>query len=80
MIVLKGLDADVKRYILLHAKIDSLSELETAIKFYDANIKILTFADSGRGRDRRNNNDIANPLNFKGRWKGEGRGEGQGER
>ena len=33
MIVLKNLDVEVKRYILLHAKIDSMVELERAIKF-----------------------------------------------
>ena len=37
--VLKGLDVEVIRYILLHAKIDSMGELERAIKFYDSNVK-----------------------------------------
>ena len=56
MIVLKNLDVEVKRYILLHAKIDSMVELERAIKFYDANIKILNFAEKGK--------EHANPLLF----------------
>ena len=74
MIVLKCLDVEVKRYILLHAKIDSMGELERAIKFYDSNVKILTFAEKGKG-------DHANPLQFpegKGDWKKGRKGDGKG--
>ena len=40
MIVLKNLSFEVKRYILLQAKIDNLGELETALRFYDSNLKV----------------------------------------
>ena len=82
MIVLKCLDVEVKRYILLRAKIDNMVELERVIKFYDANVKILNFSEKpGKG-------DHANPLLYKGkekgeRWKGKGQErqrEGEGER
>ena len=88
MIVLKCLDVDVKRYILLRAKMDSMSELERAIKFYDANIKILNFAEKPT-------KERANPLLFdrggkaKGKddsgkgiwkdWKGKGKGKEKGK-
>ena len=72
MIVLKNLDVEVKRYILLHAKIDSMVELERAIKFYDANIKILNFAEKGK--------DYANPLLFEEKGKGKGKGKEKGEK
>ena len=50
MVVLGNLGVEVKRYILLHAKIDSMAALEEAIKFfYDSNLKILQFAD---GKDQ----------------------------
>ena len=73
MIVLKNLDVEVKRYILLHAKIDSMVELERAIKFYDANIKILNFAEKGK--------EHANPLlvEEKGKGKGKEKGKGKGQ-
>ena len=62
MVVLKNLGVEVKRYILLHAKIDSMAALEEAIKFYNSNLKILQFADGkGKGRER---DDHANPLEF----------------
>ena len=62
MVVLKNLGIEVKRYILLHAKIDSMVALEEAIKFYNSNLKILQFADGkGKGRER---DDHANPLQF----------------
>ena len=72
MIVLKCLDVEVKRYILLRAKIDNMVELERAIKFYDANVKILNFSEKpGKG-------DHANPLLYKGKEKGEdGKGKGK---
>ena len=65
-------DLAVKHYILLHAKIDNMVELERAIKFYDANVKILNFSEKpGKG-------DHANPLLFKGNGKGEdGKGKGK---
>ena len=69
MIVLKNLDVEVKRYILLHAKIDSMVELERAIKFYDANIKILNFAEKGK--------EHANPLLFEEKGKGKGKEKGE---
>ena len=69
MIVLKNLDVEVKRYVLLHAKIDSMVELERAIKFYDANIKILNFAEKGK--------DHANPLLFEEKGKGKGKEKGE---
>ena len=71
MIVLKNLDVEVKRYILLHAKIDSMVELDRAIKFYDANIKILNFAEKGK--------DHANPLLFEEKGKGKGKEKGKGK-
>ena len=69
MIVLKNLDVEVKRYILLHAKIDNMVELERAIKFYDANIKILNFAEKGK--------EHANPLLFEEKGKGKGKEKGK---
>ena len=71
MIVLKNLDVEVKRYILLRAKIDSMVVLERAIKFYDANIKILNFAEKGK--------DHANPLLFEEKRKGKGKKKGKGK-
>ena len=71
MIVLKNLDVEVKRYILVHAKIDSMVELERAIKFYDANIKILNFAEKGK--------DHVNPLLFEEKGKGKGKEKGKGK-
>ena len=65
--MLKNLDVEMKRYILLHAKIDNMVELERAIKFYDANMKILSFADTGK--------DHANPLLFGREEKRKGEGE-----
>ena len=72
MIVLKNLDVEVKRYILLHAKIDSRVELERAIKFYDANIKILNFAEKGE-RPRESSS-------LRGEGKGKGKGKEKGEK
>ena len=69
MIVLKNLDVEVKRYILLHAKIDNMVELERAIKFYDANIKFLNFAEKGK--------EHANPLLFEEKGKGKGKEKGK---
>ena len=66
MIVLRCLDQEVKRYILLHSKIDSLVQLEQAIRFYDANLKILQFSEKpGKGP---RNDERANPMQFKGGW------------
>ena len=45
MVVLQNLDSDIKRYVLLHARIDSLDQLETAINFFDSNLKILQFSE-----------------------------------
>ena len=45
MVVLRNLDVEVKKYVLLHARVDSMEQLETALKFYDANLKILTFQE-----------------------------------
>ena len=78
--IVKNLDVKVKRYILLHATIDSMVELERATKFYNANIKILNFAEKGK--------DHANPYfslkrreREKGRKrKGQGRRQRKGER
>ena len=43
---------------MLHAKIDSLNQLESALRFYDSNLRILDFQDrSGKG-------EHANPLQF----------------
>ena len=54
MVVLKNLGVEVKRHILLHAKIDSMAALEEAIKFYDSNLKILSLLmERKRGRARR---------------------------
>ena len=60
MIVLRNLDTEVKKYVLLHARIDSMEQLEQALKFYDANLKILTFQDKEKGAK----NDHANPIQF----------------
>ena len=58
MVMLKNLSVETKKYILLHAKIDSLSQLESALRFYDSNLRILDFQDrSGKG-------EHANPLQF----------------
>ena len=43
---------------MFHAKIDSLHQLESALRFYDSNLRILDFQDrSGKG-------EHANPLQF----------------
>ena len=60
MIVLRNLDTEVKKYVLLHARIDSMEQLEQALEFYDANLKILTFQDKEKGAK----NDQANPVHF----------------
>ena len=58
MVMLRNLSVETKKYILLHAKIDSLSQLESALRFYDSNLRILDFQDrSGKG-------EHANPLQF----------------
>ena len=75
MIVLKNLDVEVKRYILLHAKIDSMVELERAIKFYDANIKILNFAEKGK----EHGNSLLFEENGKGKGKEKGKEKGKGK-
>ena len=33
MVVLRNLDVEVKKYVLLHARVDSMEQLETALKF-----------------------------------------------
>ena len=58
MVMLRNLSVETKKYILLHAKIDSLNQLESALRFYDSNLRILDFQDrSGKG-------EHANPLQF----------------
>ena len=58
MVMLRNLSVETKKYILLHAKIDSFSQLESALRFYDSNLRILDFQDrSGKG-------EHANPLQF----------------
>ena len=58
MVMLRNLSVETKKYILLHAEIDSLSQLESALRFYDSNLRILDFQDrSGKG-------EHANPLQF----------------
>ena len=58
MVMLRNLSVETKKYILLHAKIDSLNQLESALRFYDSNLRILDFQDrSGKG-------ERANPLQF----------------
>ena len=58
MVMLRNLSVETKKYILLHAKIDSLSQLESALRFYDSNLRILDFQDRfGKG-------EHANPLQF----------------
>ena len=82
MVVLQNLDSDIKRYVLLHARIDSLDQLETAIKFFDSNLKILQFSEkSSRKGDHGNH---ANPLQWKdnkGKDKGDkGKGKDKGDK
>ena len=79
MVVLQNLDSDIKRYVLLHARIDSLDQLETAIKFFDSNLKILQFSEKSSKKG-----DHANPLQWKegkgldGKGKGkDGKGKGK---
>ena len=48
--MLRNLSLETKKYILLHAKIDNLNQLESALHFYDSNLRILDFQDrSGKG-------------------------------
>ena len=50
MVALQNLDSDIKRYVLLHARIDSLDQLETAIKFFDSNLKFSSSVKRAPGR------------------------------
>ena len=85
MVMLRNLSVETKKCILLHAKIDSLSQLESALRFYDSNLRILDFQDrSGKGEhanplqfeknkdrfDRRNNKEKDKGKNNKGKEKG----------
>ena len=73
MIVLHCLDQEVKRYILLHSKIDSLVQLEQAIRFYDANLRILQFSEKpGKGQGTMN---TPTPCSSKGVVKGREKGK-----
>ena len=45
MVVLCNLDVEVKKYVL-HARVDSMEQLETVLKFYEA-IKILLTDGNG---------------------------------
>ena len=79
MVILRNLDNDIKRYVLLHARIDSLDQLEAAIKFFDSNLKILNFSEKSSRKG-----EHANALHFeknkeKGREKGKGGKEGKGK-
>ena len=66
MVVLRNLDVEVKKYVLLHARVDSMEQLETALKFYDANLKILTFQE----KDGKGAKEHANALTFDDKGKG----------
>ncbi|OLQ13540.1 hypothetical protein AK812_SmicGene2355 [Symbiodinium microadriaticum] len=56
--MLRNLSVETKKFILLHAKIDSFNQLESALRFHDSNLRILDFQDrSGKG-------EHANPLQF----------------
>ena len=66
MVVLRNLDVEVKKYVLLHATVDSMEQLETALKFYDANLKILTFQE----KDGKGAKEHANALTFDDKGKG----------
>ena len=58
MVMLRNLSVKTKKYALLHAKIDSLNQLESALRFHDSHLRILDFQDgSGKGKH-------ANPLQF----------------
>ena len=60
MVVLRNLDVEVKKYVLLHARVGSMEQLETALKFYNANLKILTFQE----KDGKGAKEHANALTF----------------
>ena len=72
MVILRNLDNDIKRYVLLHARIDSLDQLETAIKFFDSNLKILQFSEKSSRKG-----DHANPLQWKENKGKDGKGKGK---
>ena len=77
MVALQNLDSDIKRYVLLHARIDSLDQLETAIKFFDSNLKILQFSEKSSRKG-----EHANALSFeknKGKWDNKGKDKGKGD-
>ncbi|CAE7443092.1 unnamed protein product [Symbiodinium sp. CCMP2592] len=77
MIVLRNLDVEVKKYVLLHARVDSMDQLETALKFYDANLKILNFQEKeGKGAAK----DHANALTFGDKGKGKKGDKGKEEK
>ena len=58
IVMFRNLSVKTKKYILLHTKIDSLNQLESALRFYDSNLRLLDFQDrSGKG-------EHANPLQF----------------
>ena len=79
MIVLRNLDVEVKKYVLLHARVDSMEQLETALKFYDANLKILTLQE----KDGKGAKEHANALTFDDKGKGKkgdkGKEKGKGK-
>eukprot|EP00439_Symbiodinium_sp_Y106_P010330 s13231_g1.t1 len=79
MVVLRNLDVEVKKYVLLHARVDSMEQLETALKFYDANLKILTFQE----KDGKGAKEHANALTFDDKGKGKkgdkGKEKGKGK-
>ena len=79
MVVLRNLDVEVKKYVLLHARVDSMEQLETALKFYDANLKILTFQE----KDGKGVKEHANALTFDDKGKGKkgdkGKEKGKGK-